>query len=127
MPYIALNSNNEEVTASHCRDEYLRSATIMAGFKCAFCRCTYFARNIYTDGKIGKAPHFFVTKNDGHKGAYDGTPLGVVAETGSGKQGKRIPDQDFRFPEKFVAKSKLRITVAPGGSDGPLAELVNVR
>ena len=117
MPYIALNSNNEEVTASHCRDEYLRTGMVRSGFKCAFCLCTYFARNIYTDGKIGKAPHFFVTRNDGHKGACDGTPLDVIVEPTSGKHGKRIPDQDFRFPEKFVAKPKPRVVNAPGGSD----------
>ncbi len=118
MPYIALNSDNEEVTASHCRDEYLRTGSVISGFRCAFCLCTYFARNIYTDGKIGKAPHFFVTRNDGHKGMCDGTPLNVVSESASGKPGTRIPDQDFRFPEKFVARPKPRIVAAPAGGDG---------
>ena len=118
MPYIALNSDNEEVTASHCRDEYLRTGSVMSGFKCAFCLCTYFPRNIYTDGKIGKAPHFFVTRNDGHKGMCDGTPLGVVAEPSSGKLGKRIPEQEFRFPEKFVARPKPRLVAAFAGSNG---------
>ena len=127
MPYIALNSNNEEVTASHCRDEYLRTGAVLSGFKCAFCLCTYFARNIYTDGKIGKAPHFFVTRNDGHRGACDGTPLGVVVEPASGKQGKRISDQDFRFPEKFVAKPKPRIVVSPSSGDGNILSDEEIR
>lgn len=129
MPYIALNSSNEEVTASHCRDEYLRTGAVRSGFKCAFCFCTYFARNIYTDGKIGKAPHFFVTRNDGHKDQCDGTPLGVVVEPTSDKQGKRIPDQDSRFPEKFVAKPKPRIVDIPSGTNGdtPNDEEIRVR
>jgi hypothetical protein len=118
MPYIALSSNNEEVTASHCRDEYLRTGVILSGFKCAFCLCAYHSRYIYVDGKIGRAPHFFATRTDPHKGACDGTPLGVVAEPVSGKQGKRIPDQDFRFPEKFVAKQKPRLVAGTNGSVG---------
>lgn len=117
MPYIALNSNNEEVTASHCRDEFLRTEEVLTGFRCAFCLCTYFARNIYTDGKIGRAPHFFVTKSNVHRGACDGTPLGVVAEPMSGKQGKRIQDQNFSCPEKLVARAKPRVVVSPGGGD----------
>jgi hypothetical protein len=127
MPYIALNSDNEEVTASHCRDEYLRTGSVGSGFRCAFCLCTYFARNIYTDGKIGKAPHFFVTRNDGHKGMCNGTPLGVVAEPTSGKLGKRIPDQDFRFPEKFVARPRPRIVAAPAGGDGAVLSDEEIR
>lgn len=129
MPYIALNSNNEEVTASHCRDEYLRTEVTLSGFKCAFCECAYHPRYIYVDGKIGRAPHFFTTKADPHKGACDGTPLGVVAEPVSGKKGKRIPDKDFRFPEKLVPKPKPRLVTGVNGSVGaaPSAEEIRSR
>lgn len=48
----------------------------------------------------------------------DGTPLNVVSESASGKPGSRILDQDFRFPEKFVARPEPRIVAAPTGGDG---------
>ncbi len=126
MPYIALNSNNEEVTASHCRDEYLRTGVELTGFKCAFCLCTYHPRYIYVDGEIGRAPHFF-TKTDKHKGACDGTPLGVVVEPVSGGQGKRIPEQGFSFPEKLVPKAKPRVVATPGGIDGDVLSDEEIR
>lgn len=112
MPFIALNSNNGEVTASHCRDEFLRTHIVRSGFKCAFCFCMYYARYIYKDGKIGRAPHF-VVKGDGHRGDCDGTPLGVAPEVLSKLQGKRIREEEFRFPEKLVARQRPRVTVIP--------------
>ncbi len=116
MPFIALNSDKEEVTASHCRDEFLRTRVERSDFKCAFCFCSYFARYIYIDGKIGRAPHF-VVKGEGHRGNCDGSPLGVVPETPSKLQGKRIRESEFRFPEKLVAKQKPRVTVVPTEGD----------
>lgn len=41
MPFIALNSDNEEVTASHCRDEFLRTGIERSEFKYSFCFCAY--------------------------------------------------------------------------------------
>lgn len=115
MPFIALNSDNEEVTASHCRDEFLRTGLERSGFKCAFCFCPYFARYIYVDGKIGRAPHFYVT-SEKHRGACDGTPLDVVPDAPSKLQGKRIPGNDFSFPEKLVARPKPRVVSILTGS-----------
>ncbi|KFC62322.1 hypothetical protein [Massilia sp. LC238] len=112
MPFIALNSDNEEVTASHCRDEFLRTRVIRSDFKCAFCFCPYFARYIYVDGKIGRAPHF-VIKGEGHRGNCDGTPLDVAPEVLSKLQGKRIRENEFRFPEKLVARQRPRVTAIP--------------
>lgn len=118
MPFIALNSDNEEVTASHCRDEFIRTHIERSGFKCAFCFCPYYARYIYVDGKIGRAPHF-VVKGDGHRGDCDGTPLGVAPEVLSKLQGKRIRENEFRFPEKLVARQRPRVTViSPDGTVG---------
>ncbi|WP_312550643.1 hypothetical protein [Massilia sp.] len=111
MPYIALNSKDEEVTASQCRDEFLRTGEVLSGFRCAFCLCAYHPRYIYINGMIGRTPHFFV-KGEKHNGRCDGNPLGVVAETVSGTQGKRIPDDNFCFPEKLVARAKPRVVAS---------------
>jgi len=122
MPFIALNSDNEEVTASHCRDEFLLTGVERSGFKCAFCLCPYFARYVYVDGKIGRAPHFFV-KGEGHRGYCDGTPLEVPAEVPSKLQSKRIPGREFSFPERLVARAKPRLVdIFTGDSSSKLTE-----
>ena len=115
MPFIALNSDNEEVTASYCRDEFLHTEVVRSGFKCAFCFCPYFARYVYVDGKIGRAPHFYVT-SEKHRGGCDGTPLDVKPDAPSKLQGKRIPESEFSFPEKLVARPKPRVVAVPTGT-----------
>lgn len=119
MPYIAMNEENQEVTASYCRDEYLRNDTEFQHFRCAFCEVRYHARNVYKDGKVGKAPHFYV-RGETHRGDCDGTPIPTTPASPAPTPTKQVVKRDFRLPERLVARSRPRLVhIAFGGTEIP--------
>jgi hypothetical protein len=114
MPYIALNENDEEVTASYCRDEYLGNETVFEKFRCAFCEVRYFPRNIYVDAEIGKAPHFYV-RGARHTGGCNGEPITQVVQELSAEPRRKVTKREFELPEKLVARSKPRVASVSSG------------
>ncbi len=110
MPYLALNEFDEEITSFQCRDEYVRSETVYAAFRCPYCDVAYYSKNVYKDGVVGKAPHFSLYPGSTHSGNCDGEaadlPDALTVDAPAGKVEKR----EFELPEKLVARRPDRAT-----------------